>query len=213
MTETIAIIDYGSGNLRSVQKALQRAAAAGSSRAEVTLVRDADALAAADRLVLPGVGAFAACMDGLVASGMRDALTDAVERRGVPFLGICVGMQLLADRGLEFGETKGLGWIGGDVRRLPDAPGVRTPHMGWNTVSIIKQHPIFETISGPTDFYFAHSFYFDAQIEPQIFAHCDYGGPFPVVVGRDTMVACQFHPEKSQAAGLRVLEGFLSWRP
>ena len=214
MTETVAIIDYGSGNLRSMQKALERAARIADRPAEIRLVSDAEAVARADRLVLPGVGAFRACRDGLQAcGGLVEALDEAVRQRGAPFLGVCVGMQLLATTGLEFGETEGLGWIDGVVRPLPDDLGLRVPHMGWDTVSFRGAHPALARIAPTEDFYFAHSFYFDTESDNDVLGVCRFGRPFPAALARGSALALQFHPEKSQAAGLHLLAGFLEWRP
>ena len=211
MTETIAIVDYGSGNLRSVQKALERAIADGRRSASAALTADADVIANADRVVLPGVGAFRACMEGLCADpSVLDALTHAVKTRGAPFLGICVGMQLLADRGLEFGETPGLGWIAGDVAPLEPSPSHRVPHIGWNTVRF-SNHPVFD--SPPDDFYFVHSFHFAAERDEDVVGVCDYGQPIAAAIAVDNLAATQFHPEKSQGAGLALLDRFLGWRP
>ncbi|HMP45346.1 MAG TPA: imidazole glycerol phosphate synthase subunit HisH [Sphingopyxis sp.] len=200
---TIALIDYGAGNLRSVHNALLAAGAEG-----VAVTADPNVVAKADRIVLPGVGAFAACMDGLSAI---DGLIEAMERRvrgeGAPFLGICVGMQLLADAGEEHGTHKGLGWIGGTVRAFDPRPGLRIPHMGWNDVIPAVAHPVIA--SGEA--YYLHGYHFaDAA---HVLATSSHGGPFTAAVGRDNMVGVQFHPEKSQAYGLATLERFLAWRP
>ncbi len=217
MTETIAIIDYGSGNLRSVQKAFERVIHDESLTARAIVTNDADAIAQADRIVLPGVGAFKACMDGLSAqSGIVAALQHAVLAAQKPFFGICVGMQLLADKGLEFGETPGLGWISGEVEALTArdghaAAGVRVPHIGWNNVAFDSNHPVF---SGPDqDFYFVHSFYFRPKNDAFVAGLCSYGGAFAAAVARDNIIATQFHPEKSQRAGLALIKRFLAWRP
>jgi glutamine amidotransferase len=206
MTGTVALIDYGAGNLRSVHNALK---AAGAVHVEVTA--DADVVARADRIVLPGVGAFRACRDALVAvPGMVEAMGEAVTRRAVPFLGICVGMQLLAEAGEEFGRHEGLGWIGGTVRRIvPATPATKVPHMGWNDVTIATPHALIE----PGEAYFLHSYQFDGADPAHVMAVSDHGGPIVAAVGRDTMLGVQFHPEKSQRYGLALLERFLAWRP
>ena len=202
----IALIDYGAGNLHSVHNALK---AAGAGYAEVTA--DADVVAAADRIVLPGVGAFRACRDALVAvPGMVEAMTDAVRRRGVPFLGICVGMQLLADAGEEFGRHEGLGWVPGTVRLIaPADPAVKVPHMGWNDVQPATPHALV----APGEAYFLHSYHFDAARSADRLAMTDHAGPLVAAVGRENIIGVQFHPEKSQAYGLAFLSRFLEWRP
>lgn len=214
MTEHVAIIDYGSGNLRSVQKALQRAARQAGIAASVDLVSDADQLIAADRIILPGVGAFRSCFQGLEAMpGMLDAMGERVLSRGAPFLGICVGMQLLANHGVEFGKTPGLGWISGHTAPLPPSAERRAPHMGWNCVEFKRDHPALDRHLSGADFYFAHTYHFDAEMASEIIGVCAYGPPFPAIIGRDNLLACQFHPEKSQGAGIALLEGFLRWKP
>jgi glutamine amidotransferase len=209
--QTVALIDYGSGNLRSAEKALIRAA---DGRAAIEVTCDPDKVAAADRIVLPGVGAFAACMSALQARrGVIEAMTSAVKGRGVPFFGICVGMQLLATRGLEFGETPGLDWIPGDVRKLePADPAIKIPHMGWNQLADVRDHPLFAPLNGEP-VYFTHSFAIFPTDPADIAARVDHGGLFPAAVARDNVAGVQFHPEKSQAAGLALLDRFLEWRP
>ncbi|KEQ51403.1 imidazole glycerol phosphate synthase subunit HisH [Sphingobium chlorophenolicum] len=203
---TLALIDYGAGNLHSVHNALRKA---GAENAVITA--DADVVARADRIVLPGVGAFRACRDALVAiPGMVEAMNEAVHRRGVPFLGVCVGMQLLADAGEEFGRHEGLGWIGGTVRLIePADPSVKVPHMGWNDVTLRGDPPLLEA----GEAYFLHSYHFDAARDADIAAVTDHGGPLVAAVARDTIIGCQFHPEKSQNYGLSFLSRFLEWRP
>ncbi|MEO0397926.1 MAG: imidazole glycerol phosphate synthase subunit HisH [Pseudomonadota bacterium] len=218
MTETVTIIDYGSGNLRSVQKAVERAAQECGRDVRAVVTDDAEIVRRSDRLILPGVGAFRACADGLKSrAGLFDALNEAVRENGRPFLGVCVGMQLLADVGLEHGETPGFGWIPGVVRPLAasDADGgdIRIPHMGWNTVSFQPGHALFDAVPAESDFYFAHSFYFDVKNEKDIRGICRNGAAFPAAAARDNVAACQFHPEKSQAAGLALIAAFLDWRP
>ncbi|ABQ69074.1 imidazole glycerol phosphate synthase subunit hisH [Rhizorhabdus wittichii RW1] len=201
---TIALIDYGAGNLRSVENALKAAGGA------PTVTADPDIVARADRIVLPGVGAFAACMGGLTAiPGMVAAMETAVMERGAPFLGVCVGMQLLADAGHEHGRTPGLGWIGGDVRLMTPAPGCKVPHMGWNDVVPAGDHPLIV----PGEAYYLHSYVFDVADPAERLATTDHGGPITAAVGRDNIVGVQFHPEKSQAYGLALLARFLEWKP
>jgi len=208
----VALIDYGSGNLRSAEKALVRAVEGG---AVVRVTADPDAVGRAGRIVLPGVGAFADCMAGIGRiPGMVEALTEAVRRRGVPFLGICVGMQLLADIGREFGDTRGLGWIGGEVVGLePDDPTLKVPHVGWNALRIVRAHPVFAGIEDGEHFYFVHSYEFRVRSNADLLAITDYGGAVTAAVGRGNVVGVQFHPEKSQAAGLKLLANFLAWKP
>jgi glutamine amidotransferase len=215
MAATVALIDYGSGNLRSAAKALTRAAETSGTSHEVVITADPNRVAEAERIVLPGVGAFADCMRGLSdISGMLAALDDTVIRRGVPFLGICVGMQLLADWGREHENCKGLGWIPGEVVRItPLEPGLKIPHMGWNSLSILQPHKLFEGMADGTDVYFVHSYYLRPSEASQILATTEYGGSIPAIVGRDNIAGTQFHPEKSQAEGLSFLERFLNWRP
>ncbi|MBU3077981.1 imidazole glycerol phosphate synthase subunit HisH [Sphingomonas quercus] len=203
---TLALIDYGAGNLRSVENAL---IAAGAS--DVLVTADPEALRAADRIVLPGVGAFAACMGGLDAiPGMVDALHEAVTGPAArPFLGVCVGMQLMASAGEEYGATPGLGWIPGTVRAIAPAPGLKVPHMGWNDVTPSTPHALIQ----PGEAYYLHGFAFEASDPADILAVTDHGGPVTAAVGRDTMIGVQFHPEKSQAYGLAFLARFLDWNP
>ena len=217
MSGLIAIIDYGSGNLRSAEKALARAVRDGGIDARVEVTRDADVVRGATRIVLPGVGAFADCMRGLHAvPGMVEVLSDAVRKRGVPFLGICVGMQLMATRGLEHGTHEGLGWIAGDVVRLePSDAALKIPHMGWNNLRELVAHPVIahlNTIAEPHA-YFVHSFHMHTAHAGDVLADTDYGGAIAAVVGRDNMIGTQFHPEKSQAVGLQLLQNFARWRP
>jgi glutamine amidotransferase len=212
---TVALIDYGSGNLRSAEKALARAAAEHATGHEIVVTDKPDVAATAERIVLPGVGAFADCMKGLTSlPGMVDALGDAVLKRGVPFLGICVGMQLLAEVGREFGDHAGLGWIKGDVVRMtPCDAALKIPHMGWNELAIARLHPIFSGIEPGAHVYFVHSFVIRPQAAEAVLATADYGGPFAAAIGRDNIAGTQFHPEKSQAVGLQLLANFLRWKP
>jgi len=209
----VVLIDYGSGNLRSAEKALARAAA--DKGVEVVVSADPEVVAAADRLVLPGVGAFAACMSLLHGKdGLVESMTQAVMDRGAPFMGICVGMQLLADRGLEFGETPGLGWIAGDVKKMERAsPELKVPHMGWNALSLTQAHPITTSIPEGGHVYFTHSYILDANDDQDVIAWTDHGGRFAAAVARGNVAGMQFHPEKSQALGIKLLGDFLEWRP
>ncbi len=214
---TVAVVDYGSGNLHSAVKALERAARETGTET-IVLTRDPDAVARADRIVLPGVGAFADCKRGLDAvPGMLDAMTDAVRKKGRPFFGICVGMQLLADRGLEHEVTPGLGWIAGEVDRIAPADrALKVPHMGWNTLVPQKPHPLFEGIPlGPRGLhaYFVHSYNLKPADKGDLVAEADYGGAITAAVARGNVAGTQFHPEKSQRLGLAVLANFLRWKP
>jgi glutamine amidotransferase len=210
--QSVALIDYGSGNLRSAEKALVRAA---DGSAEIVVTNDPDVVAKADRIVLPGVGAFAACMSALSErTGVIEAMTDAVIRRGAPFLGICVGMQLMASRGLEFRITPGLGWIEGDVKLIePVGEGLKVPHMGWNTLTGVSDLPLLAGPKAGEPVYFTHSFAMFPDDEKDVAAYVDHGGRFPAAVARGNLAGVQFHPEKSQAVGLKILASFLEWRP
>ena len=205
MAEVVALVDYGAGNLHSVENALRRVGA------NVTVTADPDVLRAADRIVLPGVGSFRACAEGLRAeTGVIEAMHERVFVGGAPFLGICVGMQLLATRGLEHGETPGLGWIDGAVRLIePTDTSVKVPHMGWNDVVLNGAPPLIEA----GEAYFLHSYHFEATDPAQVAAVTDHGGPLVAAVARDTIIGCQFHPEKSQTYGLSFLSRFLDWKP
>jgi glutamine amidotransferase len=216
--QTVAIIDYGSGNLHSAAKAFERAARDNEIASRILVTSDPGAVESADRIVLPGVGAFADCARGLSAvQGMRDALERSVRQRGRPFLGICVGMQLMAERGLEFKVTQGLGWVRGDVTAIkPSDPSLKIPHMGWNVLQQFKQHPLLDGCPlGPDGLhaYFVHSFHLATSDRNIIIAETDYGGPVTAVIGRDNMTGTQFHPEKSQTLGLRLIANFLRWSP
>ncbi|CAO3355957.1 imidazole glycerol phosphate synthase subunit HisH [Azospirillum palustre] len=212
--ETVALIDYGSGNLRSAAKAIERAAGEADASYTVLVTSDADAVRRADRVVLPGVGAFADCKRGLSeVPGMLEALEEVVHRRGRPFLGICVGMQLMAERGREYGVTEGLGWIPGEVVKLePADPALKIPHMGWNELNIRHPHPVLAGLPEGSHAYFVHSYQFKLADPDTLIASADYGGPFAAVVGRDNLVGTQFHPEKSQATGLALIANFLRWK-
>jgi len=215
---TVAIIDYGSGNLHSAAKAFERAAREIDHPQPIVVTADPDVVARADRIVLPGVGAFADCRRGLDAlPGMVAALNEAVRGRARPFFGICVGMQLMATRGLEYVTTPGLDWIAGDVARItPTDPGLKIPHMGWNTLSVARQHPLLEGLplgEAGRHAYFVHSFQLEAANDADVVARADYGGPITAIVARDTAVGTQFHPEKSQRFGLALISNFLRWTP
>lgn len=199
---TTALIDYGAGNLHSVHNALRAAGAT-----DIAITADPDVVRRAERIVLPGVGAFAACRDGLTAlPGMVEAMEERALKGGVPFLGICVGMQLMATAGEEMGSHSGLGWIDGTVARIADAPGVHVPHMGWNDVVPARPHPLIE----PGEAYFLHSYAFTGA---DVLATTDHGGPVTAAIGRDNLIGIQFHPEKSQRYGIALLERFLAWQP
>lgn len=223
MTQTIAIIDYGSGNLRSAAKAFEHVVTDDGLSARVIITNKADDVAAADRIVLPGQGAFGDCIGGLKAvPGMVEALEQAVIKKGRPFFGICVGMQLLATRGLEHGTHDGLGWIPGDVVKMaPANDSFKIPHMGWNNVRCTKtgeSHPVLRSITensaaGGPHFYFVHSFMVESKNTDMILAAADYGGPVNAIIGRDNIIGTQFHPEKSQESGLALIRGFLHWKP
>ncbi|WAP70450.1 imidazole glycerol phosphate synthase subunit HisH [Jiella pelagia] len=215
---TVAIIDYGSGNLRSATKAVERAAREAGQDIAVALTDDPEVVRAADRVILPGVGAYADCRAGLGAvPGMVEALKETVESRARPFLGICVGMQLMSSRGLEKTVTEGFGWIPGDVVRIePADPTLKIPQIGWNTITQHRDHPLLEGIpTGPDGLhaYFVHSYHLAARDPDMVVATGDYGGPVTAMVARDNFAGTQFHPEKSQTLGLRLLANFLDWRP
>ncbi|GAA0552640.1 glutamine amidotransferase [Rhizomicrobium palustre] len=211
----VALIDYGSGNLRSAEKALARAAEERGISAQIAVTSDPAVAAKAGRIVLPGVGAFADCMGGLTAlPGMVEALREAVLVKKVPFLGICVGMQLMASVGREFGDHKGLNWISGEViRMVPADPDLKIPHMGWNELRLLKPHPVLEGLENGVHAYFVHSFMFRAADKSHLLATTEYGGTVAAVVGRENIIGTQFHPEKSQATGLTLLGNFLTWTP
>ena len=216
---TVAIVDYGSGNLRSAAKAFERAAREAGTHERVLVTSSPREVAAADRIVLPGVGAFADCRAGLYAvPGMVEALQREVIERAKPFLGICVGMQLMATRGVEYGVHAGLDWIAGDVVRLePKGQAgkdhLKIPHMGWNELRDLRPHPLLDGIAARDHAYFVHSFQLAATRPETVLAAVDYGGTVTAMVGRDNLAGTQFHPEKSQATGLRLIANFLRWRP
>jgi imidazole glycerol-phosphate synthase subunit HisH len=215
---TVAIVDYGSGNLHSAAKAFERAAHEEGLSQPIVVTRDPEAVRRAERVVLPGVGAFADCRRGLDAvGGMVEALEESVRGRGRPFLGICVGMQLMAERGREYEVVEGLGWIAGEVDRItPAQPSLKIPHMGWNTLSERRAHPLLDGLAlGPQGLhaYFVHSYHLNAAARDCLVAQADYGGPVTAMVARDSCAGTQFHPEKSQRLGLRLIANFLKWKP
>lgn len=214
----VAIIDYGSGNLRSATKAFERAARENSIAAEIDLTADAERVRTADRIVLPGVGAYADCLSGLMAvPGMIEAVDEVAVKAARPFLGICVGMQLMSERGLEKTVSKGFGWIAGDVREIePTDPTLKIPQIGWNTITLAREHPLFDGIATGEDglhAYFVHSYHLDAKRREQVLAVADYGGPVTAAVAHENRAGTQFHPEKSQALGLAFIANFLRWKP
>ncbi|MFI0846685.1 imidazole glycerol phosphate synthase subunit HisH [Mesorhizobium sp. IMUNJ 23232] len=214
----VAIIDYGSGNLRSATKAFERAAREAGVAAEIDLTADAERVRTADRIVLPGVGAYADCAAGLRAvDGMWEAVEEVAIARARPFLGICVGMQLMSKRGLEKTVTQGFGWVAGDVKEIePADPSLKIPQIGWNTIHVKHSHPLFDGIrTGDHGLhaYFVHSYHLESLREDEVLAVTDYGGPVTAAVGRENFAGTQFHPEKSQALGLALIANFLRWRP
>ncbi|HRN89058.1 imidazole glycerol phosphate synthase subunit HisH [Hyphomicrobium sp.] len=216
--QRVVIIDYGSGNLHSAAKAFERASRESGADAEIVVSARAEDVRTADRVVLPGVGAFADCRRGLEAvPGMHDALEEAVHAQGRPFLGICVGMQLLASRGLEFETTEGLGWIAGEVRAIgPSDPALKIPHMGWNTLDVLSPHPLLDGIptgANGLHAYFVHSYHYVPEDKSAVLAETNYGGPVTAMIARGNVAGTQFHPEKSQALGLALIANFLKWRP
>jgi glutamine amidotransferase len=212
---TTVVIDYGSGNLRSAAKAFERAARESGADGRVLVTNHADSLRGASRIVLPGVGAFADCRRGLAAvPGMEEALRQLVVQQGIPFLGICVGMQLLAERGREFEIVDGLDWIKGEVVPLaPKDAALKIPHMGWNELRFSRRHPVLDGIENGAHAYFVHSYGFTPTDPADLIADVDYGGPITAVIGRDNILGVQFHPEKSQVTGLKLIANFLRWRP
>lgn len=208
------LVDYESGNLHSAEKAFQRMATETGAGSVLVSSRPED-VARADRIVLPGDGAFPSCRRALLAApGLFDAIDEAVRVKGRPFLGICIGMQMLATRGLEYAETPGFGWIPGEVVRItPDDPQLKVPHMGWNDLVIDRPHPVLDGIATGEHAYFVHSFHFRVTNPVDRLAHVDYAGEITAIVGCDNVVGTQFHPEKSQATGLRLIANFLRWRP
>jgi imidazole glycerol-phosphate synthase subunit HisH len=216
--QSVVIIDYGSGNLHSAAKAFESAARDSSASSKIIVSPRPEDVLSADRIVLPGVGAYADCKQGLErVPGLIEALEEAVRGKGRPFLGICVGMQLLSERGLEFVETPGLGWIKGEVRAIePNDPALKIPHMGWNTLNVVNPHPLLdgiETGPGGLHAYFVHSFQLAAKERRVVVAKTDYGGPITALVADGNIAGTQFHPEKSQKLGLKLIANFLSWQP
>lgn len=211
----VAVIDYGSGNLCSVEKALWAAAAHAGLQRDIRITDDPGLVALADHVVLPGVGAYGDCAAGLRARpGLVEAMTLAARERARPFLGICVGAQLLSTRGLEHGAHQGLDWIAGDTGRLEPGEGFTLPHMGWNEVAVLRPHPLFAGFgTTPEHFYFANSYAVTPHHPADLLAQCEHGAPFAAAIARDTTAGVQFHPEKSQTAGLRLLANFLGWAP
>ncbi len=209
----VALVDYDSGNLHSAQKAF--ALMGSESGAEITVTSDPEVVRRADRIVLPGDGAFPACKAALEAvPGMVDALREAVEQRAVPFMGICVGMQMLADLGHEYRDTPGLGWIGGEIDAIrPADAALKVPHMGWNDLRLRSAHPVLDGIGTGDHAYFVHSWQFHPADPAHLLADVDYGGPVTAIVGRDNIIGTQFNPEKSQGVGLRIIQNFLNWKP
>ncbi len=213
----VAIIDYGSGNLRSAAKAFERAARDAGRDIKIEVTSDPEKVLSATHIVLPGVGAYGDCIQNLrQCDGMVEALQQAVIRERRPFLGICVGMQLMATAGHEFGDHEGLGWIEGDVVALqPDDHRLKVPHMGWNDLSFTKNrdHPVLDGINDGAHAYFVHSFHFRTAAPAELLSHTQYGGTVAAIIGRDNIIGTQFHPEKSQATGLRLITNFLNWSP
>lgn len=209
-----ALVDYDSGNLHSAQKAFERMAREGG-HGTVVVTSEPDVVAKADRIVLPGDGAFPACKDHLFEhTGLFEAIEEAVTHKGRPFMGICIGMQMMATRGLEYRTVAGFDWIGGEVDRVtPADPTFKVPHMGWNDLVINTPHPVLADVKTGDHAYFVHSYHFKVANPAHLLAHVDYAGDITAIVGRDNMIGCQFHPEKSQATGLKIIENFLGWAP
>ncbi|MGB0353552.1 MAG: imidazole glycerol phosphate synthase subunit HisH [Paracoccaceae bacterium] len=211
---TTVLIDYDSGNLHSAEKAFQRMARE-TGQGMVRVSNRPEDVATASRIVLPGDGAFPACRRGLAAiDGLEEAIVEAVTKRAIPFLGICVGMQMLANEGHEYETVSGFGWIAGDVRKIaPNDPALKVPHMGWNDLVIDQPHPVLEGIATGAHAYFVHSYHMEMRDPAHRLAHCDYGGDVTAIVGHANVIGTQFHPEKSQEAGLRLIANFLNWAP
>lgn len=212
---TLAIIDYGSGNLRSAAKAFERAAKESGLNTPVIVTSDPEVVRAADRIVLPGVGAFADCWRGLNATtGMIEVLREQVTQNGKPFMGVCVGMQLMASVGREYKDCEGLGWIPGEVIKMdPQDQKLKIPHMGWNELKVLKKHPVLEGLEDGTHIYFVHSYHYVPENKEHVLAEVNYGHEITAVVSKDNMIGTQFHPEKSQEAGLKLFANFLKWKP
>ncbi len=211
---TTVLIDYDSGNLHSAEKAFQRMARE-TGQGMVRVSNRPEDVATASRIVLPGDGAFPACRGGLAAiDGLEEAIVEAVTKRAIPFLGICVGMQMLANEGHEYETVTGFGWVAGDVRKIaPNDPALKVPHMGWNDLVIDQPHPVLEGIATGAHAYFVHSYHMEMRDPAHRLAHCDYGGDVTAIVGHANVIGTQFHPEKSQEAGLRLIANFLNWAP
>ncbi|WP_340301195.1 imidazole glycerol phosphate synthase subunit HisH [Roseobacter sp. HKCCD5988] len=211
---TTVLIDYDSGNLHSAEKAFQRMARE-TGQGMVRVSNRPEDVATASRIVLPGDGAFPACRRGLAAiDGLEEAIVEAVTKRAIPFLGICVGMQMLANEGHEYETVTGFGWVAGDVRKIaPNDPALKVPHMGWNDLVIDQPHPVLEGIATGAHAYFVHSYHMEMRDPAHRLAHCDYGGDVTAIVGHANVIGTQFHPEKSQEAGLRLIANFLNWAP
>ncbi len=209
-----ALVDYNSGNLHSAHKAFERMARE-SDGGTIVVTSEPDVVARADRIVLPGDGAFPACKKQLFDySGLFDAISEAVTEKGRPFMGICIGMQMMATRGLEYEDTKGFDWIGGTVEKItPANPDLKVPHMGWNNLTIERSHPVLEGVENGDHAYFVHSYHFTVADPADRLAYVDYGTDVTAIVAKANMIGCQFHPEKSQRAGLRIIQNFLSWAP
>ncbi|OUS14496.1 imidazole glycerol phosphate synthase subunit HisH [Rhodospirillales bacterium 47_12_T64] len=212
---TLAIIDYGSGNLRSAAKAFERAAKESGLNTPVVVTNDPEIVRKADHIVLPGVGAFAECWRGLnAATGMVEVLREKVIQKGKPFMGVCVGMQLMASVGREYKDCEGLGWIPGEVVKMdPEDQTLKIPHMGWNELRILKAHPVLDGLENGTHIYFVHSYHYVPENQEHVVAQIDYGHEIAAVVSKDNMIGTQFHPEKSQEAGLKLFANFLKWKP
>ena len=211
---TTVLIDYDSGNLHSAEKAFQRMARE-TGQGAVRVSNRPEDVVTASRIVLPGDGAFPACRRGLAAiDGLEEAIVEAVTKRAIPFLGICVGMQMLANEGHEYETVTGFGWVAGDVRKIaPNDPALKVPHMGWNDLVIDQPHPVLEGIANGAHAYFVHSYHMEMRDRAHRLAHCDYGGDVTAIVGHANVIGTQFHPEKSQEAGLRLIANFLNWAP
>jgi glutamine amidotransferase len=215
MTDLTVLVDYDSGNLHSAEKAFQRMSREGAG-GKVLVSANPEDVARATRIVLPGDGAFPACRNALMQdrAGLYEAIVEGVEKHAKPFMGICVGMQMLATKGLEYEETSGFDWIAGEVTKIePSDPLLKVPHMGWNDLNLSSAHPVLDGISTGDHAYFVHSYHFHVTDPAQRLAHVDYAGDVTAIVGRDTIIGTQFHPEKSQSTGLRLISNFLNWKP
>lgn len=212
--QSVVLVDYGAGNIPSATRALEVAVERSEKPCQLIVTNDPDAVAKADRIVIPGVGHFRDCREGIYGvDGLINALQDRIIKQGVPALGICVGMQLMADIGLEDGETKGLGWISGNVARIPDTKGLPVPHMGWNELTLCSDHPVMSGISNGHHAYFVHSYHFSCEDPAHLMMQTDYGSPITAAVGRANLFGTQFHPELSQETGLKLLTNWIGWTP